>query len=101
MPSGDLSTVFGFKYVDGTMVYKLTKITSLDGVEGFKKHVSELGLDLRIDDRIDPPSECSLYRPISWNGRQIGNRVGAALCPLSFPLYELQAPMVKILLMLC
>jgi 2,4-dienoyl-CoA reductase-like NADH-dependent reductase (Old Yellow Enzyme family) len=57
------------------MVYKLTKITSLDGVEGFKKHVSELGLDLRIDDRIDPPSECSLYRPISWNGRQIGNRV--------------------------
>lgn len=56
-------------------LYKLTKITSLDGVSGFRQHSQALGIDIGIDDQLAPVSESPLYRACDWNGRSIGNRI--------------------------
>ncbi|AMV34764.1 NADPH dehydrogenase [Pirellula sp. SH-Sr6A] len=54
---------------------KLTKLTSLDGVAGFRAHTRSLGITIGIDEELAPSSQSPLHQPIAWNGRTIGNRI--------------------------
>ncbi len=60
------------------MVYQLTKLTSLDGVAGFRAHTKSLGIQIGIDDELLSAEINPLLHPItfSWKGekRSIGNR---------------------------
>lgn len=60
------------------MAYQLTKITSLDGVEGFRAHNRSLGIEIGIDDTMIAGQENPLLEAVAWrwNGqvRNIGNR---------------------------
>ena len=60
------------------MTYQLTKLTSLDGVAGFRTHVHSLGIDIGIDDHLLPADGNPLLQPFAflWKGEKqfIGNR---------------------------
>lgn len=60
------------------MTYQLTKLTSLDGVAGFRAHTQSLGIQIGIDDELLSAEINPLLNPItfSWKGekRSIGNR---------------------------
>ena len=62
-------------YLGSIMTYKLTKITSFDGVEAFRAHNSQLGIEIGIDDHVMDPKDCSLLKQAHWKGRTIGNRI--------------------------
>jgi NADPH2 dehydrogenase len=60
------------------MAYQLTKLTSLDGVRGFRSHVQSLGLEIGIDEELLDAESNLLLQPIkfAWKGNEItiGNR---------------------------
>lgn len=60
------------------MAYQLTKLTSLDGVTGFRTHVQSLGLEIGIDEVLLSGENNPLMQPICFNcqgnEKWIGNR---------------------------
>ncbi len=57
------------------MTYQLTKIASLKTPEQFRQHVDRLGIELPIDEGLEPALDSSLLRPCGWRGRTLGNRI--------------------------
>ncbi len=50
------------------------RIASLKNVCEFRNHLAALGLELPVDDEIEPATESPLAAPASWEGHAIGNR---------------------------
>jgi NADPH2 dehydrogenase len=56
-------------------MYHLTKIASLKSITQFRNHTQQIGVELPIDDVFRAGPDSCLLRPISWQGRSIGNRI--------------------------
>ena len=53
---------------------KITRIPTLRTIEQFREYITGLGIDLQAEDSIATGSDSPLTKPLSWNGRTIGNR---------------------------
>ncbi len=51
----------------------ITRIPGLRTIQGFRDYVRNLGIDLQAEDAIVQGSASPLARPVTWNGRTIGN----------------------------
>jgi 2,4-dienoyl-CoA reductase-like NADH-dependent reductase (Old Yellow Enzyme family) len=56
------------------MSIKITRIPSLKSIEQFRETVAALNIDLQADDTMITGSESPLLKPLTWNGKTIGNR---------------------------